>query len=42
VQIEGKTVCDSWLNGAVCRKRAEICVTVGYIELCVDRELNCG
>jgi hypothetical protein len=33
---------DSWLHVAVCRQRAELCVKVGYMKLCVDRELNCG
>jgi hypothetical protein len=32
---------ESWLYGAVCRQREEILVTVGYIDLCVDRELKC-
>jgi hypothetical protein len=31
---------ESWLNGVVCRQKSELCVTVGYMELCVDRELN--
>jgi hypothetical protein len=35
-------VCDSWLHKAVCRQRPELCVTVGYIKLCVDRDLNSG
>ena len=30
------------LGGAVCRQRPELCVTVGYMNLCVDRDLNCG
>jgi hypothetical protein len=33
---------DSWLYGAVSRQRAEMCVTIGYMELCVNIELNCG
>jgi hypothetical protein len=32
---------ESWLYEAVCRQRVETRVTVGYMELCVDRELNC-
>ena len=31
---------DSWLHEAVCRQRPEECVTVGYMKLCVDRDLN--
>ena len=27
---------DSWLQGTVCRKRHELRLTVGYINLCVD------
>jgi len=26
----------------VCRQRPELWVTVGYMKLCVDRDLNCG
>jgi hypothetical protein len=33
---------DSWLLVAVFRLRTEMWVTVGYMKLCVDRELNCG
>ena len=33
---------ESWLYEAVCRQRPELCVTVGYMKLCVDRDLNCG
>ena len=33
---------DSWLNEAVCRQRPELWMTVGYMNLCVDRDLNCG
>ena len=29
------------LCGTVCRQRLELCVTVGYMKLCVDRDLNC-
>ena len=32
---------DSWLHEVVCRKRPELCVTVGYMNLCSDRDLNC-
>ena len=30
----------SWLHEAVCRQRPELWLTVGYMELCVDRDLN--
>ena len=33
---------DSWLHGAVCRQRPELWLTVGYMNLCVDRDLNSG
>jgi len=33
---------DSWLHEAECRQRPELCVTVGYMALCYDRDLNCG
>jgi hypothetical protein len=33
---------DSWLYGAVRRQNAELCAIIGYMELCVDREPNCG
>jgi len=33
---------ESWLDGAVCRQRPELWVTVGYMKLYVDRDLNCG
>ena len=32
---------DSWLYESVCRQRPEKCVIVGYMKLCVDRDLNC-
>jgi len=35
-------VCDSRLHEVVHRQRPELCVTVGYIKVCVDRDLNCG
>jgi len=33
---------DSWLHGAVCRQRPELWLTVGYMKLCVDRDINSG
>ena len=33
---------DSWLHEAVYRQRPELWVTVGYMKLCVDRDLNFG
>jgi hypothetical protein len=33
---------ESWLYDAVCRQRAELWVTFGYMKLCVNRELKCG
>ena len=33
---------DSWLHEAVCRQSPELWPTVGYMKLCVDRDLNCG
>ena len=33
---------DSRLHEAVCKQRPELRVTVGYMKLCVDRELNSG
>ena len=33
---------DSWLNVTVCRQRPELWLRVCYMELCVDRDLNCG
>jgi len=33
---------DIWLHGAVCRQRPELWLTVGYMKLCVDRDLNVG
>ena len=33
---------ESWLYETVCRQRPKLWVTVGYIKLCVDRDLNCG
>jgi len=37
-----KNVADIWLHEAVCIQRPELWVTVGYMKLCVDRDLNCG
>ena len=33
---------DSWLHEAVCRQIPEMWPTVGYMKLCVNRDLNCG
>ena len=30
------------LHESVCRQRPELCVTVGYVKLRVDIDLNCG
>ena len=30
------------LGGAACRQRLGLWPTVGYMKLCVDRDLNCG
>jgi len=35
-------VAESWLNEAVCRKGTELGMKVGYVKLCVDRDLKCG
>jgi len=35
-------VAESWLHEAVCRMRTEMWLTVGYKNLCVNRDLNCG
>ena len=32
---------DIGLHEAVCRRRPELKLTVGYMHLCVDRDLNC-
>ena len=34
-------MCDGLLHEAMCRQRPELCVTVGYVKMCVDRDLNC-
>jgi hypothetical protein len=31
---------DSWLHEAVFRQKPDLCVTVGYMKLCIDREVN--
>ena len=33
---------DSWLYEAVCKQIPEQFVRVGYMKLCVERDLNCG
>jgi len=33
---------DSWLQEAVCIQGPEMWVTVDYMKLCVDRDMNCG
>ena len=33
---------DSWLHEALCRQSPELWLTVGYMKLYVDRDLNCG
>jgi len=35
-------VANSWLHEAVLRQRPALWVAVGYMELCVDRDLNRG
>jgi hypothetical protein len=35
-------VADSWLDEAVCGKRPELLVRVGYMKLHVERDLKCG
>jgi hypothetical protein len=40
VVSETGSVCDSWLHEVVGRQRPELCVTVGYMKLWVDRDLN--
>jgi len=32
----------NWLLEAVCIQRPELWATVGYMKLCVDRNLKCG
>ena len=33
---------ESRLHEAVCRQRPELWVIVGYMKLCLDRDLKCG
>ena len=33
---------ESWLHEAVCRQITDLWERVGYMKLCVDRELICG
>ena len=33
---------ESWLQEDVCRQRPELWTTIGYMKMCVDRDLNCG
>ena len=33
------TVANSWLHENVCRQKHELWLTVGYMKLCLDREL---
>jgi len=33
---------DSWLHEVVCIQRPEFWVKVGFMKLCVGRDLNCG
>ena len=33
---------ESWLHEAVCRQRHEKWLIIGYIKLCVDRNMNCA
>ena len=35
-------MCDSLLHEAVCRQRPELWVRVAYMNLSVDRDMNCG
>jgi hypothetical protein len=35
-------VAEIWLYEDVCRQRSELFVRVGYINMCVDSDLNCG
>jgi len=35
-------VAECWLHETVCTQRPEIWPIVGYMKLCVDRDLNCG
>ena len=33
---------DGWLHKALCRQRPDLRVTVGYMKLCVVRDMNFG
>ena len=33
---------DSWLHETVRRQRPELWVIVGYMKLCLDRDMKCG
>jgi len=33
---------DGWLHEAVCRQISELWPRVCYMNLCIDRDLNCG
>ena len=33
---------DSWLHEVECRQRPGLFLRVGYMKLCVERDLNCG
>jgi len=35
-------VVDIWLHEAVCREKPELLMNIGYMKLCVDRDVNCG
>jgi hypothetical protein len=35
-------LCELWLHEAVCKQRPEVRVTVSYMKLCVERDVNCG
>jgi len=32
---------DSWLHEDVFSQRHELCVAVGYMKLCLERDINC-
>jgi hypothetical protein len=40
--LETSALANVWKYEAVCRQNYEMWVTVGYMKLFVDRELNCG
>ena len=41
LKTETGNVGESWLHEPLCRQRLEMCVTVGYMNRCVDRDLKC-